>query len=143
MANENASLASLMYTDLYFLCVNQLCALTWQSKRKPFANAWLPWTQILLSPAQDQYYRYLHIRPLPSLVEFPYSIIIHGSADTQVPLDDSIRLVESCDLGRCRLEVVDDGHALATLTKDDYRWGHGKSKLCQCSSSLCMVSFYL
>ncbi|XP_026194037.1 uncharacterized protein LOC34623600 [Cyclospora cayetanensis] len=76
---------------------------------------------VLLSPAQDVYYRYMHLRPLVSIAEYPYCILISGSKDTQVPLDDAIRLVETAEFGRCRLEVVDDDHSYRTLKVEDFR----------------------
>lgn len=78
---------------------------------------------LLLAPAQDQYYRYMHLRPYISITDYPYVIVVHGSLDETVPLDDSIRLVETCEVGRCRLEVVDDDHKLSSLTATDFeRW---------------------
>ncbi|PFH36034.1 hypothetical protein BESB_056850 [Besnoitia besnoiti] len=78
---------------------------------------------LLLSPALDQYYRYMHLKPYVSIAEYPYVIIVHGSVDESIPLDDSIRLIETCEVGRCRLEVVDDDHKLSSLTAADYkRW---------------------
>ncbi|PHJ21615.1 transmembrane protein [Cystoisospora suis] len=76
---------------------------------------------LLLSPAQDQYYRYMHLKPYISIADYPYVIIVHGSVDNDVPLDDSIRLIETCEVGRCRLEIVDDDHKLSSLTRDDFR----------------------
>lgn len=78
---------------------------------------------LLLAPAQDQYYRYMHLRPYISIADYPYVIVVHGSLDETVPLDDSIRLVETCEVGRCRLEVVDDNHQLGFLSaRDLQRW---------------------
>ncbi|KEP63394.1 UNVERIFIED_CONTAM: hypothetical protein HHA_304490 [Hammondia hammondi] len=76
---------------------------------------------LLLSPALDQYYRYMHLKPLASIADYPYVIIVHGSVDSEIPLDDSIRLIETSEVGRCRLEVVDDGHKLSSLTAADFR----------------------
>ncbi|KAL8272064.1 hypothetical protein Esti_003999 [Eimeria stiedai] len=76
---------------------------------------------VLLSPAQDVYYRYMHLRPLISLADYPYSIVVSGSKDSQVPLDDAIRLVETAEIGRCRLEVVDDDHGFSSLRAEDFR----------------------
>lgn len=33
---------------------------------------------VLLAPAQDQYCRYMKIKDFPSLIDYPYAIIIHG-----------------------------------------------------------------
>lgn len=41
-------------------------------------------------------------------------VIVHGSGDKTVPLDDSIRLLETADgPGRSRLEVISELFALA------------------------------
>ena len=78
--------------------------------------------QVLLSPAQDVYYRFMHMRPFVSIADYPYCIIISGSKDTKIPLDDSIRLVETAEVGRCRLEVVDDDHSFNSLRVEDFRY---------------------
>lgn len=75
---------------------------------------------VLLAPVQDAYCRYMRIRELPSLEGYPYCIIIHGSNDETVSLDDSIRLVETSDFGKCKLEVIDDDHSLRTLCEGDF-----------------------
>lgn len=42
----------------------------------------------------------------------PYVLIVHGSGDKTVPLDDSIRLLETADgPGRSRLEVISECHS--------------------------------
>lgn len=76
---------------------------------------------VLLAPALDAYCRYMRIRELPSLYGYPYSVIVHGSSDDVISLDDSIRLVETCEFGRCKLEVIDDNHTLRTLCEGDFR----------------------
>ncbi|CBZ52193.1 hypothetical protein NCLIV_019820 [Neospora caninum Liverpool] len=96
---------------------------------------------LLLSPALDQYYRYMHLKPLASIADYPYVIIVHGSVDTNIPLDDSIRLIETCEVGRCRLEVVDDDHKLSTLTTADFRrwvdevFEHGREAVIKMSAA--------
>eukprot|EP00920_Eleutheroschizon_duboscqi_P008177 GHVT01018973.1.p1 GENE.GHVT01018973.1~~GHVT01018973.1.p1 ORF type:complete len:127 (-),score=20.64 GHVT01018973.1:1293-1673(-) len=54
-----------------------------------------------------------------SLADIPYAMIIHGTNDHTVPLDDSIRLVETTRVGRCRLEVVEDSHQLKSVTEEE------------------------
>lgn len=76
---------------------------------------------VLLAPAQDSYCRYMKIREFPSLLDYPYVIIVHGSNDDSINLDDSIRLVETSTCGRCKLEVIDDNHTLKTLCEGDYK----------------------
>lgn len=76
---------------------------------------------LLFSPAQDQYSRYMKIKQLFSIGDYPYVMIVHGTHDKTVPLDDSIRLVETSDVGRCRLEVIDDNHTFRTLSADDMK----------------------
>lgn len=65
----------------------------------------------------------MHLKPYISIGDYPYVIIVHGSVDNDIPLDDSIRLIETCEVGRCRLEIVDDDHKLSSLTKEDFRYG--------------------
>ncbi|EPR63453.1 putative transmembrane protein [Toxoplasma gondii RUB] len=74
---------------------------------------------LLFTPAQEMYRRYLRIPDQMSLRNYPYTLIVHGSRDTVVSLQDSIRLVETSELGRCRLEVVDDDHRLRSLTQQE------------------------
>ncbi|CDI76749.1 hypothetical protein EAH_00058230 [Eimeria acervulina] len=76
---------------------------------------------VLLSPATDVYFRLLQMRPTLTLREHPYSILINASKDSVIPLDDSIRLVETADIGSCRLEVVDDDHTFNSLTSEDFK----------------------
>lgn len=76
---------------------------------------------ILLSPAQDAYCRYFHIGDLPTLAGYPYVIVIHGSNDDEISLDDSIRLVDCSAYVQCKLEVIEDTHALSTLTAGDFK----------------------
>eukprot|EP00921_Rhytidocystis_pertsovi_P022269 GHVQ01035615.1.p1 GENE.GHVQ01035615.1~~GHVQ01035615.1.p1 ORF type:complete len:276 (-),score=37.90 GHVQ01035615.1:112-939(-) len=58
---------------------------------------------LLLAPAQDAFSRYV------------------GINDKTVPLDDSIRLCETAEPGRCRLEVIEDDHRMSTVTDEDLR----------------------
>ncbi|CDJ58251.1 hypothetical protein EMWEY_00014650 [Eimeria maxima] len=52
----------------------------------------------------------------------PYVVIVHGSGDKTVPLDDSIRLLETADgPGRSRLEVINDSHALKSIKPEELR----------------------
>ncbi|CBZ56124.1 conserved hypothetical protein [Neospora caninum Liverpool] len=74
---------------------------------------------LLFTPAQDMYRRYLRTTQQMSLRNYPYTLIVHGSRDTVVSLQDSIRLVETAELGRCRLEVIDDDHHLRSLTQQE------------------------
>lgn len=74
---------------------------------------------LLLSPAQDQFTRFMKLKTYFEIGDYPYVMIVHGSQDKTIPLDDSVRLIETSDVGRCRLEVVDDGHALKGVTEED------------------------
>ncbi|PFH38093.1 hypothetical protein BESB_004340 [Besnoitia besnoiti] len=74
---------------------------------------------ILFSPAQEMYQRYIRSDQEMSLRSYPYTLIVHGSRDSVVPLQDSIHLVETSELGRCRLEVVDDDNKLHSLTQQE------------------------
>ncbi|KEP65722.1 UNVERIFIED_CONTAM: hypothetical protein HHA_249300 [Hammondia hammondi] len=74
---------------------------------------------LLFTPAQEMYRRYSRISDHISLRNYPYTLIVHGSRDTVVALQDSIRLVETSELGRCRLEVIDDDHKLHSLTQQE------------------------
>ena len=61
----------------------------------------------MLSPAHEQYARFMRLRNGFTLHGVPYVVIVHGSGDKTVPLDDSIRLLETADgPGRSRLEVI-------------------------------------
>ncbi|EPR61385.1 putative transmembrane protein [Toxoplasma gondii TgCatPRC2] len=74
---------------------------------------------ILLSPAQDQYTRFMKMSTYWGIGAYPYVMVVHGSHDKTIPLDDSVRLIETSEVGRCRLEVVDDNHALKGVTEED------------------------
>lgn len=74
---------------------------------------------LLLAPAQDQFARFMKSKSHLSINEFPYVMVVHGSHDKSIPLDDSVRLIETSEVGRCRLEVVDDNHALKGVTAED------------------------
>lgn len=63
-------------------------------------------SQLLLAPAQDQFTRFMKLKTYWGIGDFPYVMVVHGSHDKTVPLDDSIRLIETSEVGRCRLEVV-------------------------------------
>eukprot|EP00921_Rhytidocystis_pertsovi_P022265 GHVQ01035610.1.p1 GENE.GHVQ01035610.1~~GHVQ01035610.1.p1 ORF type:complete len:294 (-),score=36.36 GHVQ01035610.1:112-993(-) len=76
---------------------------------------------LLLAPAQDAFSRYVGRKEYCSLRVYPYTIIVHGINDKTVPLDDSIRLCETAEPGRCRLEVIEDDHRMSTVTDEDLR----------------------
>eukprot|EP00920_Eleutheroschizon_duboscqi_P028292 GHVT01069043.1.p1 GENE.GHVT01069043.1~~GHVT01069043.1.p1 ORF type:complete len:292 (-),score=21.34 GHVT01069043.1:2409-3284(-) len=86
---------------------------------------------VLIAPAHDQFARYMRddsagtsgatSNGLASLEEFPYVIIVHGTSDTSVPLDDSIRLIETGKVGRCRLEIVDDNHKMDKVDAEELK----------------------
>lgn len=68
--------------------------------------------QLLLSPAHEQYLRFMRLRTAFTLHSIPYVLIVHGSGDKTIPLDDSIRLVETAaGPGRSRLEVISEASA--------------------------------
>eukprot|EP00923_Selenidium_pygospionis_P012917 GHVN01022235.1.p1 GENE.GHVN01022235.1~~GHVN01022235.1.p1 ORF type:complete len:394 (+),score=39.85 GHVN01022235.1:114-1295(+) len=90
--------------------------------------------QILLHPAQDAFSRYMHSKARATIQRWPFTVIVHGQhrclmrrsltsnsgdRDRRIPLTDSIRLVESCAIGRCRLEVPNDDHRLDSVTSED------------------------
>lgn len=62
--------------------------------------------QLLLTPASERFAKFMRLKEPFTLADCPYTIIVHGSNDKAVPLDDSVKLVETCEVGRCRLEVV-------------------------------------
>eukprot|EP00923_Selenidium_pygospionis_P012918 GHVN01022236.1.p1 GENE.GHVN01022236.1~~GHVN01022236.1.p1 ORF type:complete len:229 (+),score=13.91 GHVN01022236.1:1027-1713(+) len=89
---------------------------------------------ILLHPAQDAFSRYMHSKARATIQRWPFTVIVHGQhrclmrrsltsnsgdRDRRIPLTDSIRLVESCAIGRCRLEVPNDDHRLDSVTSED------------------------
>ncbi|PFH36033.1 hypothetical protein BESB_056840 [Besnoitia besnoiti] len=74
---------------------------------------------LLLAPAQDQYTRFMKLKTYWGIGDFPYVMVVHGSHDKTIPLDDSVRLIETSEVGRCRLEVVDDNHSLKGVTAED------------------------
>lgn len=76
---------------------------------------------LLFSPAQDAYCRYIRKSVFPSIQHYPFTLVVHGARDSTVPLSDSIRLVETAEMGRCRLEVIEDDHSLKSLTEGDVR----------------------
>ncbi|CDJ69508.1 hypothetical protein, conserved [Eimeria necatrix] len=77
---------------------------------------------LLLCPAHDQYSRFMRLRNGFTLHGIPYVLIVHGSGDKTVPLDDSIRLLETADgPGRSRLEVINDVHTLKSIKPEDLR----------------------
>ncbi|OEH76645.1 hypothetical protein cyc_03393 [Cyclospora cayetanensis] len=91
---------------------------------------------LLLSPAHEQYARFMRLRNVFTLHAIPYVLIVHGSGDKTVPLDDSIRLLETAaGPGRSRLEVINDGHALKSIKMEDLRqwveevFAHGKRQV--------------
>lgn len=77
---------------------------------------------LLLSPAHEQYSRFMRLKNAFTLHSIPYVLIVHGSGDKTIPLDDSIRLLEtSPGPGRSRLEVINDSHALKSIKPEDLR----------------------
>ncbi|KAL8448966.1 hypothetical protein Emed_003318 [Eimeria media] len=93
---------------------------------------------LLLSPAHEQYSRFMRLKNAFTLHAIPYVLIVHGSNDKTVPLDDSIRLLETADgPGRSRLEVIktataaaaaaatveirDDSHGLKSIKPEELR----------------------
>eukprot|EP00920_Eleutheroschizon_duboscqi_P020644 GHVT01048794.1.p1 GENE.GHVT01048794.1~~GHVT01048794.1.p1 ORF type:complete len:152 (-),score=28.41 GHVT01048794.1:343-798(-) len=76
--------------------------------------------QILFSPALHAFKRFTRTPSLPSSLRgSPYLLIVHGSADRKVPLEDSMQLLKLADVGKCRLEVLADDHHLKSLTQVD------------------------
>ncbi|KAL8455631.1 hypothetical protein Emag_000561 [Eimeria magna] len=77
---------------------------------------------LLLSPAHEQYSRFMRLKNAFTLHAIPYVLIVHGSNDKTVPLDDSIRLLETADgPGRSRLEVINDTHGLKSIKPEELR----------------------
>ncbi|KAL8436944.1 hypothetical protein ACSSS7_001308 [Eimeria intestinalis] len=77
---------------------------------------------LLLSPAHEQYSRFMRLKNAFTLHAIPYVLIVHGSNDKTVPLDDSIRLLETADgPGRSRLEVINDSHGLKSIKPEELR----------------------
>ncbi|KAF8819310.1 hypothetical protein IE077_001204 [Cardiosporidium cionae] len=76
---------------------------------------------LLLAPAHEQYTKYMKIEKPMTIKEFPYVLIIHGCNDSNIPIEDSINLVETSTVGKCRLEIIEDEDKLTTITSEDMR----------------------
>ncbi|CDI78749.1 hypothetical protein, conserved [Eimeria acervulina] len=73
-------------------------------------------------PKVPMYARFMRLRNGFTLHGIPYVVIVHGSGDKTVPLDDSIRLLETADgPGRSRLEVINDTHTLKSIKPEELR----------------------
>ncbi|KAL8435298.1 hypothetical protein Efla_002553 [Eimeria flavescens] len=97
---------------------------------------------LLLAPAHEQYARFMRLRNGFTLHAVPYVLIVHGSNDKTIPLDDSIRLLETADgPGRSRLEVINDSHGLKSVKTEELRewveevYAQGKRQVRQLADS--------
>eukprot|EP01065_Artemidia_motanka_P027207 TRINITY_DN32426_c0_g1_i1.p1 TRINITY_DN32426_c0_g1~~TRINITY_DN32426_c0_g1_i1.p1 ORF type:complete len:199 (+),score=62.63 TRINITY_DN32426_c0_g1_i1:53-598(+) len=76
---------------------------------------------VLLAPAAALLARRTGVAEVPTLPPSAAAIVVHGSRDSVVPLEDSERLVADAvrDGGRVTLHVADDTHGLRTVLADE------------------------
>ncbi|KAL8272764.1 hypothetical protein Esti_003314 [Eimeria stiedai] len=77
---------------------------------------------LLLSPSQEGHRNFFASRKAYSLRRWPYVLLIHAGGDSNVPLQDSVHLIETAKVGRGRLEVLGETPLSTKPPNRELRW---------------------